>query len=338
MEVAADRTPLVTVNILTHNRRDLLARSLRIMHEELEYPRERLEFIVVDNASRDGTAEMLQQQFPDVRLIENANNGSAGWTRGFEAGRGEYFLVLDDDCYLSGDSLRDAVGAAEAEGAQLVSFRVRSSFDPGYEFGAEYRVGLLSFWGCAVLIARAAVDELGGFDPEIFIWGNELEFTIRLLDRGFRHLFLSEVSAVHAKPPLGTATAGIYSTHTRHLAYIATKLLRPADALLTLVNLTTKAILDMARFPARWRALPALLNGFYAGLRSRDPVRPQISRLYRREFREFRSPWFYLGRPLALWRSSRDRDGVAGYIRSRHEDFYAAREELYPRQTASLKL
>lgn len=338
MPPPADPLPLVTVNILTHNRRELLARSLRIMHEELEYPSERLEFIVVDNASSDGTAEMLHQQFPSVRLIENANDGAAGWTRGFEAGRGEYFLVLDDDCYLSGDSLMHAVRAAEAEGAQLVSFRVRSSFDPGYEFGAEYRVGLLSFWGCAVLIARAAVDELGGFDPEIFIWGNELEYTIRLLDRGFRHLFLSEVSAVHAKPPIGTATAEIYRTHTRHLAYIATKLLRPADALVTLVNLTTKAVLDVARLPARWRALPALLSGFYAGLRGRDPVRPQVSRLYRREFREFRAPWFYLRRPLALWRSSRHRDGVGGYLRSRHEEFYAAREELYPRHTASLKL
>jgi GT2 family glycosyltransferase len=308
------------------------------MRHELEYPSERLEFIVVDNASSDGTAEMLRQQFPDVRLIENANNGAAGWTRGFEAGRGEYFLVLDDDCHLSGDSLRHAIAAAEAEGAQLVSFRVRSSFDPGYEFDAQYRVGLLSFWGCAVLIARAAVDELGGFDPEIFIWGNELEYTIRFLDRGFRHLFLSEVSAVHAKPPMGSATATIYRTHTRHLAYVATKLLRPADALMALVNLTAKAVLDVGRSPARWPALPALLSGFCAGLRRREPVRPQVSRLYRREFREFRSPWFYLRRPLALWRSSRQRDGVAGYLRSRHEDFFAAREELYPRQTASLKL
>ena len=338
MSVPVHSPPLVTVNILTHNRRELLARSLRVMHEQLEYPTERLEFIVVDNASSDGTGEMLRSQFPDVRLIENANNGAAGWTRGFEAGRGDYFLVLDDDCYLSGEALRHAVAAAEAQRAQLVSFRVLSSFDPGYEFSADYRVGLLSFWGSAALIARAAVDELGGFDPEIFIWGNELEFTIRLLDRGFRHLFLPEVSAVHAKPPMETPTVATYCTHTRHLAYIAAKLLRPGDAVLALVNLTAKSMLDVARFPARWRALPALLSGIYSGLRRREPVRRQVSRLYRQGFREFSSPWFYLRRPLALWRSSRHRDGMAGYLRSRHEDFYGARGELYPKHTASLKI
>src|SRR4051794_19920669 len=130
--------PLVTVNVLAHNRRTDLATTLRVLRDDLDYPSEALELIVVDNASTDGTAEMLARDFPDVRVIEGPNVGAAGWTRGFEAGRGDFFLVLDDDCYLSGDSLRAAVEAAEREGADLVSFRVVSSFEPSFEFNVHY--------------------------------------------------------------------------------------------------------------------------------------------------------------------------------------------------------
>ncbi len=331
-------SPLVTVNVLAHNRRELLARGLRIMHDELAYPRERMEFVVVDNASTDGTADMLRREFPHVRAIANDNNGAAGWTRGFRAGHGDYFLILDDDCYLAGDALIRAVDAAEVHRADLVSFRVVSSFDPGYEFSSEYRVGLMSFWGCAALISRRAAEALGGFDPEIFIWGNELDFTIRLLDRGFRHLFLPEVSAVHMKPPVGEAPLSLYSTHMQNLAYIAGKLMRPGDAALVLANLVAKAMLDSARIPARARALPPILRGFIRGFGRRECVRPPVSRLYRRHFREFSSPSFYLRRPLALWRSRGQPGALGSYLRSRHDDFYAARAELYPTHTGSLEI
>ncbi len=331
--------PLVTVNILAHNRRRELARSLRTMLGELDYPRERLELVVVDNDSTDGTRDMLRREFPEVRLIENENVGAAGWTRGFEAGRGDYFLVLDDDCHLRGSSLREAVAGARAHDADLVSFRVVSSEDPDFEFNRHYQVGLLSFWGCAALISRRAIERLEGFDPNIFIWANELEFTIRLLNEGLRHLFLPEVTAVHMKPPPPVEQpADSYRVHMRHLAYVAAKLLRPGDAAVALANLTAKLALGLLRRPSRWRALPSIAAGARAGIRSRAPVRPPVSRLYRTSFRDFSSPLFYVGDPLAVWRGSREAGGLGAYIRSRHRDFYASRSELYPDRTASLAI
>jgi GT2 family glycosyltransferase len=308
--------PLVTVNILTHDRRAELASSLRTMREKLTYPRERLELIVVDNGSSDGTRDMLLRDFPEVRVIENENVGAAGWTRGFDAGRGDYFLVLDDDCFLSGDGLDRAVRAAEDERADLVSFRVISAADPSFEFNSHYRVGLLSFWGCAALISRRAIEKLDGFDPNIFIWANELEFTMRLLDAGFRHLFLPEVTAVHMKPPPRDFPASSHSIHVRHLAYVAAKLLRPADTGLAVANVATRTLLWLLRSPSRWRALPALVDGVRLGLRSRAPVRPAVSRLYRRNFREFAS--------------------LPAYLRS--EAYYARRSDLYPSASGSLSV
>ncbi len=113
---ASSAWPLVTVNILAYNRREEVRQTLQKITTELAYPRERLEVIVVDNASTDATRDMLAREFPSVRLIANpSNEGIAGWNRGFEAGRGDYFLVLDDDCYITGDSLQRAIRAAARE-------------------------------------------------------------------------------------------------------------------------------------------------------------------------------------------------------------------------------
>ena len=53
---------------------------------------------------------------------------------GFAAGTGDWTLILDDDCHLEGDALARAVTAAEANRADLVSFRVRSGIERDYFF------------------------------------------------------------------------------------------------------------------------------------------------------------------------------------------------------------
>src|SRR3954454_25337505 len=87
--------PEITVAILSYNRHDQLAVTLSTLMERLTWPAERLEIVVVDNASTDGTGVMVRQRFPSVRLIENdRNEGVGGWNRAFAEGSGEYFLVL----------------------------------------------------------------------------------------------------------------------------------------------------------------------------------------------------------------------------------------------------
>ena len=59
--------PPVTVNVLAYNRRDDVRRTLRAIFCELDYPADRLEVIVVDNASKDETAEMVRSAFFERR-------------------------------------------------------------------------------------------------------------------------------------------------------------------------------------------------------------------------------------------------------------------------------
>ena len=85
--------PLVTVNILSFNRKDELRNTLTKVYEQ-DY--KNIEVIVVDNASSDGSPEMVKNEFPKVQLIQLEKNiGIAGWNEGFEIAKGEYVLVLD---------------------------------------------------------------------------------------------------------------------------------------------------------------------------------------------------------------------------------------------------
>src|SRR3954466_12029933 len=255
---ASGPLPRVTLAILAYNRCDAVRDTLRRMLEDLDYPGE-LEPIVVDNASTDGTVDVLAQEFPAVRVIRTERNiGASAWNRALAAGMGDWFLILDDDCHLEGDGLARAVAAAEANGADLVSFRVRSGVDPGYHFDEEYATGLLSYWGCAALLSRRAVERLGGYDPNIFIWGNELELTIRLLDEGLRHLSLPSVVAVHMKPgrPPRLYQEWGYRMHNRHMAYVSARFLRPKDLAPVLGYRLLQLAIDV--FALDKRALTAL--------------------------------------------------------------------------------
>ncbi|MFL5780889.1 MAG: glycosyltransferase family 2 protein, partial [Thermoleophilaceae bacterium] len=297
----------------------------------------------------DGSAAMVREEFPAVQVIERATNiGAPAWNDGFALARGDYVLILDDDCYLPPDGLRRAVEAAEEHAADLVSFRVVSTKDPEWVFSDRYRTGLFSFWGCAWLVRRTVLEELGGYDPEIFMWANELEFTIRLYDSGHRHLHLPTVIAQHMKAPEPAEVAldmNAYRVNARHWAYVAGKLLRARDAAGALLALLARSVRHGLRADARaFTAMPATIAGFAHGLRHRRAVRgTELSRLYRRNFETFVSPW-RLGRPPRELARALPRETVRHLTRGERppkasgwpERFYDERPDLYPGAPALL--
>jgi GT2 family glycosyltransferase len=292
---------------------------------------------------------MIRDEFPEVQLIVREENvGVSGWNDGFAVARGDWVLALDDDCYLPPDGLRRAVESAAEREADLVSFRVVSPYDPERVFTDEYRTGLFMFWGCAILIRREALAELGGYDPEIFVWANELEFTMRFFDRGFRHLHLPEVAAQHLKRPDNPndpVNWRTYVINARHWGYIAGKLLGPRDAAEALIALITRFIRDgFNGRPPVVAAVRGTVAGFVHGLRHRAPLRSaEVSRFYRHNFETFASPW-WLSRPLPeLVRAfPREllRDGAVRESRpegiGRVAAYYEARERFYPSEAAVL--
>ncbi|PSO51684.1 MAG: hypothetical protein BRC31_06195, partial [Actinobacteria bacterium QS_5_72_10] len=112
------RWPAVTVVVINLDARDELAACLASVDAQ-DYPAEHVELIVVDNASTDGSADMVRADFPHARLIENdANAGFApAVNQAAELAGGAYLALLNNDATAERAWLRAAVDTMENEQA-----------------------------------------------------------------------------------------------------------------------------------------------------------------------------------------------------------------------------
>jgi len=205
--------------------------SLRREAAECSY-----EVIVVDNASGDGTAELVQDEFPDVRLIALSENigFAAGSNLGARAATGEYLLMLNPDTELVGNTLGALLGYARAHPeAGLVggrTLRPDGKLDPGSCWGAQSIWSLVCFasglstafrdsrvfnpesiagWsrdserrvdivtGCLCLSPRAVWEQLGGFDESFFMYGEDADLAARARTRGYHPAITPDAVILH---------------------------------------------------------------------------------------------------------------------------------------------
>lgn len=107
--------PVVSVVIPTHNRKEKLLRLIKSILES-DYLKEKLEIIVVDDASTDGTHEYMNKLFPQVKIIRNEEEKLLAESRniGIRASKGKYILLIDDDNLVDKNAIRVLVEFMEA--------------------------------------------------------------------------------------------------------------------------------------------------------------------------------------------------------------------------------
>jgi len=190
--------------IVTHNRCEALLRTLRHLYRTTPLPLHQWECWVVDNASTDGTAEALRQQFCRVNVIRREHNEGAGArSHAFPHATGEYMILLDDDSYPIGDTVERSLHYLDAtpEAAALCGLVVLPN--GSYEACAMPSV-LLSG---AVCLRKRVVDEIGGFRPEFFRKAGEYDFSFRIWAAGYRVDRFEDVLYRHDKVMTGRSTA-----------------------------------------------------------------------------------------------------------------------------------
>jgi len=198
----------VDVVVITHNRRDELARTLRNLALLPEVPR----IVVVDNGSADGTSAMVQAEFPDVVLVTpGANLGAAGRNLGVALVDAPYVAFCDDDTWWEPGSLARAADLLDAHPilavvtAQILvepSGRVdgiceemsRSPLDrvpgvPGHP--------LLSFLAGASVVRRRAYEDAGGFSSQLWLGGEEELLASDLATQGWAMAYMPDVVTHH---------------------------------------------------------------------------------------------------------------------------------------------
>lgn len=111
---------MILIIIVTWNKKEYVLDLLRSV-QEISYPGEAIDILVVDNNSRDGTADAIASRYPDVHILRNPENlgGTGGFNAGLQwafdqdASRYDYFWLLDNDVVVHHRALRELVGVLE---------------------------------------------------------------------------------------------------------------------------------------------------------------------------------------------------------------------------------
>lgn len=106
--------PLVSVVIPTHNRKEKLTRLLNSVLES-NYPKDKLEIIVVDDVSTDGTHKKIKTMFPKIKIIRNEKELLPAGCRnvGIKNARGKYIFLIDDDNIVDENCILELVKIME---------------------------------------------------------------------------------------------------------------------------------------------------------------------------------------------------------------------------------
>jgi len=234
----------VSVVIVSYNTRDLLTECLRSVYRETQNLD--LEVIVVDNASVDGSARMVQEEFSEASLIVNPENiGFAQATNlGIDASVGRYVLLLNPDTVILDRAIEHMVGFMDrhpkvgACGSRLVypDGTFQRSFFPlpsliggihlysalferihflGRIVAAEWidpqpdrsrPVGYCS--GACLLVSRRCLEEVGNLDGNYFLYTEEVDWCRRMWKAGWQVYYLAEAAVVHYLGASQTELAG----------------------------------------------------------------------------------------------------------------------------------
>lgn len=233
---ATPAQPLVSVIIASYNTRTLLRDCLRSLAECPS--RSRWEVYVVDNASCDGSAEMVEREFPWVRLLRSARNRGYAYANNLalRQARGRYLLLLNPDTVVAPDAIDRLVAALEADpdaaiaGPRLIrpdgslDLACRRSFPtpsvalyrmlglsklfPRSRRFARYNLTYLdpsepaevdAVVGACMLVRGAAMARVGLLDERFFMYGEDLDWAYRFRQDGWRVLYRPDAVVVHHK-------------------------------------------------------------------------------------------------------------------------------------------
>lgn len=212
--------PNVSVIVLNFDGALLLERCLSSVMQQTDVP---FELIVVDNGSSDRSLALVEEQFPDARIIALPENRgvAAGYNAGLRAARGRLLVVLNNDTAVCSGWLRALVDAAGSDRriGSVASLLCRADA-PGVidsagicvditgsawdQFGGEprSRVGTSPrevFGACAgaALYTRAMLDDVGLFDPDFFAYLEDVDLAWRARLRGWQTLLQPNAVVLH---------------------------------------------------------------------------------------------------------------------------------------------
>lgn len=213
------KEPSVSIIIINWNGKDDTLECLESL-SGIRY--KNFDVIVVDNGSTDGSQEIIRNNYPRVKLIQNDENKgfSEANNIGASYSNADYYLFLNNDTTVDKNLLKELVRAGEEDpmiGALCPKIYMYSKKDHFWYAGAIFKrhstvhrgfnkkdvgqydeiedTGFLS--GCAFFIKKSVADKVGLFDEQLFIYLEDVDLSIRIQKAGYRTVYVPEAVLWH---------------------------------------------------------------------------------------------------------------------------------------------
>jgi len=234
--------PKVFIIILNWNNLQDTVECLESL-KKLDY--QNFEIILVDNASTDGSIQVLEKEYPEIILIKNEKNlgfalgNNKGIERALELGC-EYIFLLNNDTTIERDCLKDLVKSAVSNSQiGIVGPKIYLYQDPSIVWYAGGEIlfrdaishtrGLFKrdhpsynttkdvtfITGCAMLVRRKAIEEVGLFDPRFVSYMEDADLCWRMKKKGYRLVYVPDARIYHKVSQSFGSTA--YNEKTMYL-------------------------------------------------------------------------------------------------------------------------
>jgi len=227
----------ISIIIVNYNVRHFIRRTIESIYasktDGLTY-----DIHVVDNASIDGSVDMIRSEFPDVQLIANKDNVgfSTANNQAIKIAKGQYKLILNPDTVIEEDTLAichrhmeahpqvGALGVKMIDGAgkflpeskrdlptiwnSITKLAGLSSVFPKSKLFNSYALGHLDenerhdiqvLCGAFMFVRQEAIDKVGMFDERFFMYGEDIDWSRRIVEGGYQIHYLPDTTIIHYK-------------------------------------------------------------------------------------------------------------------------------------------
>jgi len=216
------KQPFCSIIVLNFNGKRHLNDCFKSLRK-INYPKNRYEVIMVDNASTDGSIKFVKKHFSWVRILSLRKNYgfSEGNNKGATKAKGEYIIFLNNDTEVEKDWLIELVKVANDKkigicGPKIIDKTLGEIGEGHMIFGMEYqRSGNKlkeCFWvsGCSMFVKREVIEKMGRlFDPSYFMYYEDVDACWRARRLGYKVMYVP-TSIVHHTGRLPTEDTAFF--------------------------------------------------------------------------------------------------------------------------------
>jgi len=217
----------VSLIIVNYNTKELIMDCLKSVYDkthDIDF-----EVIVVDNASSDGSIELMKSEYPDVRLIENSDNLGFGKANniGLKSAKGQYVFLLNSDTVLLNNAVKKFYDFMQENQGNMIGaiggYLLDSKLNIIHSYNEFPTLSSLFFadlkilmdlfkrkkseiptvkpvgyiTGADLFLSKSLLNEIGAFDPEYFMYFEETDLQYRMSESGYARLVVPGPEIIH---------------------------------------------------------------------------------------------------------------------------------------------